>query len=754
MKFLRPVVAALLLGTGAALAQPAPEQPAPPAPEQPTPEAPRPTIRVSGRVIDALGRPVRNATITIEGDADGQPVKTGRDGRFTVTAPIGSTLVVEQKAFGVGIATVTGGELDDIVLLTEAQLGETIEINSEAPAVAPGAAQLDRKELQRIPGTGGDIVRALTVMPGVVNLQVPLGYSGVVIRGSSPQDSKVLIDDFEVPVLFHNIGFRAVVPAETIASLDYIPGGFDVGFGRASSGIVSLTTRPGDEKRTTQAEISVIDGGLLAQGPIGENTRYLIALRRSTIDFVLPSVIPDSVDLSLTTVPRYWDEQLRLDHQLNKKWKLTLSNVGTDDTFELFATKDEEAASKRFYNRTRFARVTAAARYKDGPWQANLALSGLWQQFTFEAGLYQKIDLRTPAITPRVDVTHTSETAGGLKDVVWRVGGEAQVTRGSIDLALPIEMREGEPMSPNMDPKDVTETFKGTIYLADFASWSSVTASLDKRIRGTAGVRAEYFARPNEVAIQPRGELKIQITKPWQLRLSGGAYRRPPEFQSEILQKQVQSERSKQAIVGVQYEPRDGARVQASAYYTDRSALITHNMDGSLGNNGRGTTTGAELLGTYRGGPWFAWLSYSYSHSTRVDQPGAERRLFSYDQPHSLNAAVSWQRGRWQLGGRFQLYSGLPYTEATGSVFDSDRNIYIPIYAQPNSSRAPIHHQLDLRVDYSWKWGAVALTAFLDLQNTYINESVVTYFYNYDYSQRTAFTSLPLIPSIGLRGIL
>jgi len=87
-------------------------------------------------------------------------------------------------------------------------------------------------------------------------------------------------------------------------------------------------------------------------------------------------------------------------------------------------------------------------------------------------------------------------------------------------------------------------------------------------------------------------------------------------------------------------------------------------------------------------------------------------------------------------------------------VYDSDRNLYIPIHAPVNSDRAPMHHQLDVRVDYSWKWGAVALTAFLDLQNTYLNESIVTYFYSYDYSQRAAFKSLPLIPSIGLRGIL
>lgn len=750
MKFVRSaLVAALVLGPGVAWSQP-------PAPEQPAP-APDPaskTIRVTGRVIDALGRPVRNATVSIEGQPDAKPARTGRDGTFVIEAPMGANLVVEQKAFGVGLATVTGVLLDDIVLLTEAQLGETIEINSEAPAAAPGAAQLDRKELQRIPGTGGDIVKALTAMPGVVNLQIPLGYSGVVIRGSSPQDSKVLIDDFEVPVLFHNIGFRAVTPAETIQSLDYIPGGFDVGYGRASSGIVSLTTRPGDEKRSAQAEISVIDGGLQAQGPIGEKGRYMFALRRSTIDFVLPSIIPDSVDLSLTTVPRYWDEQLRFDTELNKKWKLTVSNVGTDDIFELYATKDDNAETKRFFNRTRFARLTAAARYKDGPWQANLALSGLLQQFVFEAGIYQNIEIVTPIVTPRADFSHTRAKLAGLTDVVTRFGGEIQVGRGSVDLALPIEQREGETMAA-YDPKDVTEKFNGDIWTHDYATWGSITGSLDKQIRATIGLRGEYYGRPEELVLQPRGELKIQVTKPWQLRLSAGAYSRPPEFQSEFLAKNVQSEKSKQVIFGAQYEPRDGARVQASVYYTDRTDLITHEMDNSLGNSGRGTTKGAELLATYRGGPWFAWLSYSYSNSTRVDHPGDDRRLFTFDQPHSLNAAVSWNKSkRWTFGGRFQLYSGLPYTPAIGSVFDSDRNLYIPLYADVNSERAPIHHQLDVRVDYNWKWGPTALTAFLDIQNLYMNDSVVTYFYSYDYSQRAAFKSLPLIPSIGLRGVL
>src|SRR6185436_4326801 len=205
--------------------------------------------------------------------------------------------------------------------------------------------------------------------------------------------SKVFVDDFEIPVLFHNIGFRAILPAESIASLDYIPGGFDVAYGRASSGIVALGTRNGADKRSEQAEVSFIDGGLLAQGPAGEKTRYLVALRRSTIDFVLPSLIPDSVDLSLTTVPRYWDEQLRVDHTLDNRWNLTVSSLGTDDIFELYATKNDDAKDKRFFNRTRFVRNTVAGRWHDGEWSANLALSQLLQEFTFEIGALQHITI-------------------------------------------------------------------------------------------------------------------------------------------------------------------------------------------------------------------------------------------------------------------------------------------------------------------------------------------------------------------------
>ncbi len=708
-------------------------------------------IPVSGRVIDALGKPVVDAHVSA---ADlGAETTTDRAGKFRIAAPIGATLMVEREGYDVALASVTGNELDDVVVSAADTSPEIIEIKGELPAASSGAAKLDRSELQRIPGAGGDVVRTLTAMPGVVNQQIPLGYNGVVIRGSSPQDSKVMIDGFEVPVLFHNIGFRAVVPAEAIESLDYIPGGFDVSFGRASSGIVNLTTRPGGTGHTSEAEISLLDGGLLAQGAAGARTRYMFGLRRSTIDLLAPSLFSVGPDLPLTTVPRYYDGQLRIDHELSAQWHLALSAIGSDDLFEVGASNGPDAAAKRLYDRVRWVRGTASAQYHDGPWSANLALSELVPQFDAVNGAYQHIRYSYPVTTPRGEITRTAEAAAGLTDVIWRVGAEAQVTRADLDVAVGQERREGEP-PPAMDPRATTTTFKGVIWMPDAAAWTTLSANAEPWLRVTAGLRSDYYGRAGELAVQPRGELQIKLPSALTARLSAGMFSRPPEFQSEVLTKGLRSERSTQAIAGLQYEPRAGVRLQTSLYYTDRSQLITQASDGTLGNDGRGTTAGAELLATYRGDTWLAWLSYAYSHSIRVDHAGMASRLFDFDQPHSLNAAASWKHGRWQLGGRFQLYSGLPYTPVMGAVLDSDRNLYTPTYGAVNSERAPIHHQLDVRIDYSWAWGPAALTAFLDVQNVYMNESVITYLYSYDYSQRAAFKSLPLLPSLGLRGVL
>jgi hypothetical protein len=318
---------------------------------------------------------------------------------------------------------------------------------------------------------------------------------------------------------------------------------------------------------------------------------------------------------------------------------------------------------------------------------------------------------------------------------------------------MPVDQSEGEPQRPD-DPMDTSQRFAGEVTTKNAAAWTALSANLDPRIRVTTGLRVDRFAgagRDPDVAIQPRGELAVKLAARITARVSAGAYSRPAEHQGELLATALTGERSTQLISGVAYEPVDGLRLQGSLYYTDRRRLVTH-VDGMPGNTGRGTTEGAELLATLERGRWFGWLAYSYSRSTRIDEPGGERRLFDYDQPHSLNVAGSCKLGRYTLGARFRLHSGMPATPVDAALFDSDANLYYPAYGDVNSERAPIHHQLDLRIDRAWRWGPVKMSKFLDVQNVYLNDSVVGYYYGFDYTQRGAFRSLPIIPTAGLRG--
>ena len=711
---------------------------------------------IRGRVIDGRGRPIRGATVSLEaaGDARG-PAATGSAttdalGRYTIAgAPLGAELVVVCDGYAAGLAT-AAEQVGDIVLVPDAAASETITVTGEAPPPTQGAGKLARADLERLPGGGNDPIRALDAMPGVVSFPLPLADAGLAIRGSSPQDSKILVDDFEIPMLYHDIGFRSIVPAEAIDHLDYIPGGFDVGYGRATSGIVNVATRAGDDHAAQQAELSSADGSVLAQGRMRGGS-YLLAFRRSVIDQLLPAILPDDLDLALTTVPRYYDEQLRIDYAPSRAWALRLSSLGSDDVLELY-TSHVVAPAQRLYDRTRFVRVTAAARYHDGPWTANLALSGIAQQVVYERGTAQHLSVTSPGATARAEVTRGLGDAGGLREVTWRLGSELAVSRSTIDLAMPAARREGEPAAVD-DPMDTSQRFAGAVWTPDFAAWTAVAASLDPRIRLSAGLRLDAFERIHDFAIQPRGELAVKLSPAVTARLSAGAYRRPPEDQTELLDPMLAPERATQLIGGVTVQPREAVRIQASAYATERSRLITRIGD-QLINSGRGTTLGAELLATLHDGPWFGWLSYAYSHSTRVDAPGGASRLFDYDQPHSLNAVASYSFGRWQLGGRFRLYSGLPQTPVLGAVFNSDTNLYTPIYGPVNSTRAPIHHELDLRLDRHWRWGPVKMTYFLDIQNVYFNQSAVGYLYSFDYQQRTAYRSLPILPTAGLRGEL
>jgi outer membrane receptor protein involved in Fe transport len=172
-------------------------------------------------------------------------------------------------------------------------------------------------------------------------------------------------------------------------------------------------------------------------------------------------------------------------------------------------------------------------------------------------------------------------------------------------------------------------------------------------------------------------------------------------------------------------------------------------------NNGEGRIFGMEFLTKYNSKRFFGWISYTLMRSERKDSGATDYRLFNLDQTHILTLIAQYKfSAQWEAGARFRYTTGNPQTPYVSSVYDADADAYVPVPGAINSTRVNAFQQLDLRLDRKWLFDQWILTAYLEIQNALNRANPEGQNYNYNFTQSQVVTSLPIIPSIGLRGEL
>lgn len=716
---------------------------------------------VRGTVLDASsGRPIEGATVY--GTDPEVSVLSGPDGGFVLPGqPVAVTVI--GVAHEPAVLEVGTGDL--VVPLAPragggdpAVDGERIEISGGRLTAAPGAVTLEREQVTRLPGARGDVLSGIKNLPGVANngSLTPLS-AGLIIRGASPEDSRILVDGFEIPVLYHFLGVQSVLPSEMVGDIEYLPGTFGVSQGRASAGLVSVTSREGAPEHAGFAELSFVNAAGLVQGPLGTRGSYAIAARRSLIDAVLPAVIPADGGLSFTAYPRYYDAQASVAYRPAEHWKLRGFVFGSDDRVELLSEGDsaaDPAAAGGFSNSTSFARAIASATYRRAGLASHTGVSLYTDTNHFTVGRERYLRLDRDGVAARSELTW--DPGPRLRVIA---GGEVDVTRTRFDMVFTRPPREGDPRGPSFTQDALLDT-RGTVTSPDLGAWASAVMYPAPSVEVTAGVRADAFVRNARTVVQPRGQAVWRVVDGSTLRAAAGLYTRPPENLDENLQDDVAPERALQTSAGAEQRLAPGIVFKGAVFYNRLRDLLVLSADrrdqmslGGYVNAGEGTSYGVELLLELRGDRSFGWLAYTGSRAVRRDGAMSIERRFDYDQAHNLIAVGSWKLGRdWQLGGRFQLTTGRPYTPVTGATYQADVDLYLPSYGRANSQRVAVQHQLDLRVDRAWRFDRWKLSAYLDISNVYVNAAAIDYQYNFDYSARTAITSLPILPSLGVRG--
>lgn len=742
--------------------------------EPPPPEeaAPPTTGRFAGQIVaEDDSSAVAAAELVVKDLETGEErrIVADAEGRFAIDElPEGR---YQLTVSGVGLGSVTyeeeivAGE-ETSVLYRLPRAGQEVADDANEPSYGARALidpppremtrrTIEREALYRIPGTRGDPIRTIEILPGVA--RPPFGIGFVIIRGSAPQDSEILVDGVPVPLIYHFGGLTSVYNGRLINRLSFYPGNFSSRYGRKIGGVVEVETRdPRTDGFHGIADINVIDTSLLLEGPITRKFSLAGSFRRSLIDLILPYVIPSDAS-TLTAAPVYYDYQLIGTWRPTDRDNLRFQFYGSSDHFALIAKNssesDQSAAENAIGLTTRFNNLQATwNRQLRGNTDQNVVFEVGPQHLEFNAGLDIKFQLETTQIYGR------SQWLTRLSDHLRLVTG-LDVSSGPFWITYigpNAGQSEGNPGNTSSDTIGV----KTNGFIFRPGVYADLTVEYGRFLVNSA-LRLDYYSEINGYSIDPRFVVQYQLRPEWKLKWAAGIYSQPPEFQessADIGNPNLNPIHSAHFGTGVEYTPIEGFRFGVEGFYKqlwNRVVAGRTSNDPAYTNDGIGRIYGLELSASIQpsGRKYFGYLSYTLMQSERLDTKAQGWRPFDFDQTNILTASFVYRLPRnWEMGATFRFATGNPYTPVAGRVYNATDRYYQPIFGLINSARNPNFNRLDFRVQKTWQFDAWKLVWYLDVQNVYNHRSQEAVFYNYDYTLRTPVKGLPLIPALGIRG--
>jgi TonB family protein len=641
--------------------------------------------------------------------------------------------------------------------------GELEEFEATAEVEAPPREVTKRsvreEELTRIPGTRGDALRAIEVLPGVA--RTSLGDGTPILRGAGSDESQAYLDGVPVPFLYHFGGLTSFFSSRLLSRVDVYPGNFSTRFGRVVGGAIDVRVRdPKKDRFHGMLDLGLLDTSLFAETPVGPDAGFAIAGRRSNIDLVYSKLVPKDA-FSVVAAPVYYDYQGLYSQRLGPDHKLRLLAYGSRDSLELvFSHPNDEdpGLTGGIKGALSFHRLQAEL--------TSELLPGLSQDVTVALG---RIDVEqrfgelhqtfggeevygrsewTADLHPALRLTT------GLDFFGWFLTGSY---RGPAPTQFEGNPRDGDPLGAQR----IISAKAGGINVVRPGAYVELGIRPVKPLLLVPGVRGDYYGEFQTWSVDPRISARYEVSDQTTVKAGFGRYSQPPLFWQAIPRvgnPELLPYYAWQTSAGVEQGFGKKLKLGVEGFHKQLERVVVAPVGGGepgFVNEGRGRIVGAEFSAEIRPDDrTFGFVAYTLSRSERSEH-GAPYRLFDHDQTHILSIAASRKLGAgWELGTRFRLVSGEPTTAVLGRTFDARSGVYLPEYGAVNSERNPTFHQLDVKVEKAFHLGALTLAPYLEVQNVYNAKNAEGYSYNYDYTKREQANGLGLFPNLGVRGEL
>jgi CarboxypepD_reg-like domain/TonB-dependent Receptor Plug Domain len=692
-------------------------------------------ITLSGRVVESgSNEALINANVFVMNQ--GRGTQTNQYGYFSLTIPEGNQ-EIKFSYSGYAPFILKKDFTKDTILsikLQSIQLNEVVVISEKAKEDKPvGFISVPIQQLKKIPMVLGemDLLKALTMTPGISSGQE--GSAGINVRGSSPDQNLILLDEATMYNTSHAFGYLSVFNPDAIKNIDVYKGGFPSRFGGRLASVLDITMKEGNNQ-TKRGELSlgILSSRFLKEGPIKKDkSSYLVAGRlMNTLLLQLPTHIKTVTGADVDGVPSLWfyDFNAKVNHRFDNNSQLFFSFYSNYDYYKNVTQRYGNSNTSTLS----WGSTTASLRYNKAFnnklfGKATIVYSSFKYQLSGESILTQKdekiknfyvlsnsirdVGLKTsieyaysPSFTQRIGLEHSFHLISP---------GQLEITKDNIE----------QDVSFNQNVKIYSQ--ESALFLENEVSpFSFIKFNIGGRISKLSVNGASY------TNFEPRLSCKISLNSQHGLKLG---YTQMQQYLHQLTSNGIGIPNDIWVTSTEQVPPSKAIQIDAGYYlsfgkynqwelsvetyqkkfaqlidYQQGSDVVTEfnaNWQDIIVKNVQGLAYGAEFMLQKKYRKLNGWLSYTNAVSQRQSPEinKGEWYYARYDRRHNVAVVANYQlTPKWAFTSSFVYQSGYPVTLPEGAYVGADGNVKL-YYSGRNNARISEFHRLDIGATYNFK---------------------------------------------------
>jgi hypothetical protein len=585
---------------------------------------------------------------------------------------------------------------------------------------------LNGAEINFVPGTQDDALRALNALPGIASNLSARPY----IRGSLSADVLVRYDGITLLDPYHLKNFQSLVSAIDPAAIDGIEvfsSGFPVQYGTRSGGVINLTAPSMASGYENRIGVSAISAGVSTRGHTAAlPLEWVGAIRQSTLDRLEP--VEDGLG-----EPRFSDTVGRLRWQTERgAW--TAGWLLLDDRLQLGVQDDEERAHARYrdeyfwlardhrFNEALGVRATAVLTTAERERAGTLDAPGVAVGSLSETQEFDRFEF---ANAWWYDAGAGSSYSFGAELSISHSDYEyARQVAFSPEIAAAFHREAVDALATSIRPQATTYA----LYAANRRKWRDFEAEFGLRLDAQ-----DFDDMGRHAQLSPRLNLRYDFNRRTSLYASAGRFTQAQHIEEwRVEEGQTRADpaqSSSHSVLGLTHETAGQARWSFEAY-SKRWKRISPYFDNTLNplsllpdltpDRVRLAPTASEATGLEINvrTPVFesatGWGSLSWSRV--ADDFAGHDVLRSWDQSVALNTGLAWEGARWSFSAAGGWHRGWPRTDyvLTAPTGTTPGSLLLDVR---NADRWGDYFTLDLRAGWTWQLPRGDLLATLELTN-------------------------------------